>query len=491
MPDPKQRSRPLRSRLLLLAALVLTALAVAGFLWQRQDQAQRRAIAHAAVPQQPALEGWPREFVHQIEAAESRIRSGEAPARSLARLAQLYHANGFHNEALQAYEGLLALEPDNPRWLHLAALILAGQGHSGDAIPLLQELLRREPDYRAARLLLADARFKTGDSERARGAYEPVLENHPDNAHALLGLTRIALAQGQPEDAMVLARRLTGAQPDFTPGWALLATLEDQAGNEESARIARRHASKGTPYTDPPDPWKDALVEDCYDSYLLAVASASPSFADDPAAAARLLRRAIRLAPEDATAHRLLAQLEQRRGRFEVARQHLKRSTELAPGEADGWVFLVRLFAEMHAPAERAQALRRALEHCPDSMSLHLEHGEDLVAAGNLDDALEAFKRARQLRPEEAMPLIQIARIQLHQGKLADGLEAMQAVLRIEPDHPLALSTLALHAIESNHDTRARELLLRARRHARMPEEDLSALSRQFEERFGQAPWSG
>ncbi len=488
MPTDFSPYRSRRRQFALGAGILAIALAVvaASSLW---NSARDRAIVRQSVPERPNLADWPREFIVQIDVSEHGARKGDHAVGALGRLAQLYHANGFHNEALQAYEGLIDVQPENPRWRHLAAHLLAGYGRTDAAIPLLQEVVAQAPDYQPARLLLADTYFKSGDSTTAKLVFTTVLEADPGNPHALLAASRQMLSDGDVHRALANARSLSEKHPAFGPGWTLLATLEAARGDAEAAGIARRQAQQQARSTNhPPDPWKDALVEDCYDPYLLSVAAVNPPYSEDPAAAVRLLERAIRIDPENAVAHRQLGRLQQGRGHHAEARLHLETSTRLAPTVADGWIFLVRLLEEMEQPTDRARVLAEGLRHCPDSMSLHLERGNDLVRAHRLEEALNEFEEARRLRPEEPMPLIQIARVHLHRGDVEDGIVAMRAVLEAVPEHPLALSTLTLHAIQTGNQTEARDLLARARRHARMPEQDLNDLTRNFQEQFGSSP---
>ena len=118
-------------------------------------------IAHTVVvsslPSRPDLTPWSPILSARINQNETLARSFLHPARALAELAQLYHANAFYPQADQCYQGLLRLAPSEARWPYLEANILAGFGRLAEALPLLQRTIELAPDYIPARLRTADA----------------------------------------------------------------------------------------------------------------------------------------------------------------------------------------------------------------------------------------------------------------------------------------------------------------------------------------------
>src|SRR5204862_7149796 len=108
---------------------------------------------------------------------------------------------------------------------------------------------------------------------------------------ASLGLARIDLKARRWPEARTRLTQITAADPDFTPAWALLATVEEQSGDLPAAEAARGH-SMNSGLRLMADPWVDEQMEDCYDPYQLNVA-ASALARRDSAGAMRLLRRSL------------------------------------------------------------------------------------------------------------------------------------------------------------------------------------------------------
>ena len=100
--------------------LVLNAL-MAGTWWWQTGRVQERIAT--LLPPLPALDAAPAALREQLTAAEAEARSHTHAQRGFARLARLYHANGFLDEAARCYAGLRQIEAAEPRWSHLPAAI--------------------------------------------------------------------------------------------------------------------------------------------------------------------------------------------------------------------------------------------------------------------------------------------------------------------------------------------------------------------------------
>lgn len=93
----------------------------------------------------------------RVTQCEQRARQGPDRLDTLAELSRLYHANGFLAATSRCYEGLLRVDPDNPRWMYRFASILAGYGQLHEALPLFRRMVALAPRNLPARLRLAEA----------------------------------------------------------------------------------------------------------------------------------------------------------------------------------------------------------------------------------------------------------------------------------------------------------------------------------------------
>jgi predicted O-linked N-acetylglucosamine transferase (SPINDLY family) len=142
--------------------------------------------------------------------------------------------------AIGVYRRIVELAPADAR-SHAglgAALLLAGD-HTG-AVPVLRRSLEIDPQGFDAAANLGEALRHLKDLEGAAHAFETCLAVKPDAAEGHLGLGRVRIAQGRPEDAR--ASLLAAAQWRRTDGAALatIARLLDESGaREEATRLAQ------------------------------------------------------------------------------------------------------------------------------------------------------------------------------------------------------------------------------------------------------------
>src|SRR3990170_8534324 len=208
----------------------------------------------------------------------------EDAIKTLAAQASALRRAGRAQEAITAYEKLLALRPDlaeswyNLGWLqrqarlfeasldsyrqalnhgvsepeevHLnRAVILSDHlGRADEAEVELNQALALKPDYVPALLNLGNLHEDRGQREPARAAYERALAVDPDNVLALARLAGVAEAAG-PGDPVIARLRAALERPDITAadradlGFAL-GRLLDAVGDYDPAFAAYQAANQ-------------------------------------------------------------------------------------------------------------------------------------------------------------------------------------------------------------------------------------------------------
>lgn len=454
--------------------------ALGGFAW-RQHRISR------VIPAAPAVGSLRPELADALAAARKGARSWLRPVAGLAQLSRLYHANGLYPEALQCYTALEQLQSREARWPHLHASILASFGRGDEALPLAQRAVQLDPEYLAARIRLGDILTKANRGPEAAAVYAEVLRRAPGEPYALLGLARLAIAEGDWLRARTHLQAAIQADADCIGALSLLVTVATHDGRADEARALQQRIA-GREHRDPSDPWLDGLAEDCYDPYRLGIAAAVANVSGDGATARRWLERAVELAPDSASSRRLLAKLLHAQGDLPGARRHLERAVALEPGDADAWVLLVDVLDALgdHASADRA--LRAGLAACPQSGALHYSLGRRLAAAGRYEPAIAELKLAKRLRPSEASPYIDLAQVYFRLERIDEGLAEMRGALIVQPGHPLALQVLTRDAIVRGDEAAARRGLQELRTLARANPADFDVIAREFAQRFGRTP---
>ncbi|HEU5081460.1 MAG TPA: tetratricopeptide repeat protein [Opitutaceae bacterium] len=474
---------------LVVAAVAIAAAGAGAYVVKHsRDRGAEQAIAQA-VPQRPNLASWPQEMVRLVSTCEDICRGGTKAERveALTKLADLYHANGFLPEAIQAYRGLIAAEPDNARWLHRVASIYDSYGNLEEAVKLWRAASDKAPDYLPVRIHLADALVKLRQPAEAQTQYESVLKNDDANAYAQLGLARIDLENGRKNEARERLERITQSKNNLL-GADLLVAVYDQLGMTREADQMRSQTRLAAGYTNIPDPWIDDMYDACFDPYRLLLLGSAADFAGKPDKAREYLEKAVRIAPNYAMAEFQLATHYDRSGNLTTALEHAKKSIALAQDFSDGWLEMISLYRRTGDDVTADRLLTEALSRAPNSPALHMEHGRRLAKAGNVADAIEQFRIATKLRPEEAEAHVEIAKLFLASDRVSEGVAELEAALRAEPGYPLAISALTLHWIMSGDQVKASAMFKKVEHQPRIPENERARLAQAFRDRFGQSP---
>lgn len=472
------KSRPL---ILSLVAVAVVSVGVAGF-WLRSQQ--RAEILAASVPQRPSIESWPAEFGQRIASSEQRIADGSAAVDALGELSRLYHANGFYEEAVRCYSGLIQLDAKQAVGLHRLAVILAGFGDADGALPLWERVIELEPSYIAAQLKYADLLLKQNRLDEASAAYSGVLARESGEPYATLGLARCEYEAGDWEAARTLLEPLV-ARTNYRLGYDLIVTVYQQLGLDIRASVIRGKEKASGAYRDPPDPWIEELYDDCYDVYRLSLAAGEAQGAGNSALALRRLERALRFAPDAVSIHFQMGGTYFSMKAYSKAREHFQRCTELDPKFSDGWSQLSILLETVGDRAGADRVLAEGLANCPESPGLHFLHASRLKAAGRVDEAAAEFRESIRLRPNEADAYIELAMIHFGQNENEIGVREMESALEAEPEHPVVLATLALNAIINGDEAGAREWLGRASDQPRVDPEKMKELKSAYRNKFG------
>ncbi|MFQ4168366.1 tetratricopeptide repeat protein [Scytonema millei] len=135
------------------------------------------------------------------------------------------------NSKIQAYEQLLQTDPDNFDALVELANLRIQQGQPNLAIPLMEKLVRQEPERLELQLNLAQLYKLTEQLPKAESTYDRVLLQEKDNVAALVNKALIRIERG---DRQTANRLFTQAEKVAPPN--LKAKVRDIAKNSLSGR---------------------------------------------------------------------------------------------------------------------------------------------------------------------------------------------------------------------------------------------------------------
>lgn len=422
-----------------MLALVGMAFA-AGNYGLRQAQVSR---VRAALPAAPATAS---NATLRDMLADARKRAGSGRLGDVAELGRLYHANGYRREAEICWRLLTREQPREARWSYYLADLLRTAGDQTAVEELLTRTVAADPLAASAWLQLAEMKLKRGRLDAATTDYQRRLELLPDDPYAKLGLARIALQQGRPEETLQRLERLLAQHPKFPTAHNLYAELQAAAGNEDLADHHRWLGHTAGRFREADDAWIRELDERCYDPgrlLLLSVIADQTGQGDRGRAG---LEKAIALDPGFALAYEKLGSLLLEQGSFEAARDVLLRGLNHAKdGKASAYHYheLFKAYEKLHQLEHALHILEIGLRQHPDSPELLYIWGNWCKAEGRLEEAAAAYRRAIESNPAYVEADYALATLLLESARRQEAVEALNRALTMQPTFPKALLLLA------------------------------------------------
>jgi capsular polysaccharide biosynthesis protein/Flp pilus assembly protein TadD len=252
----------------------------------------------------------------------------------------------------------------------------------------------------------AQARLRAGEAEAAEALLARGREADPGSA-AMAFLHGVALLMsGRHRDAAgALAAALAIEPGNARAGLLLTRALRaagDRAGTE-AARARLLEAAGGDPD-------------------LLAEVAADLLEEEEPDAAARLLERALEIAPGHAGALHNLGVALARAGLIEAAEERLSAALDRAPGSHATAAALAGV-ALARGDADRALGLARGLVAAGANLAeARGVEGRALAAKGDAAGALAAFEEAARLAPGDAAAALNLARALEAGGRVGEAM---------------------------------------------------------------------
>ncbi len=379
------------------------------------------------------------------------------------------HQAGRLGSAAPLYRKVLAGEPENADALHLLGVLYHQQGDHDRAVELMGRAVVLEPNVPAFHANLAEAYRALGRHERAAGCCRAALRLFPDHPEALCNLGLALQALGRHDEAVEQFRAALSMRPDFALVHSNLGISLRELRQADAALDHFRRAVELDPVSAPARTNLGQLLLDlgraqealphCREAVRLQPDWAAlhhnlgnalrlghglrpcPNTMLVEARAAYL--EALRLDPNLALAHAHLGLTLQAENKLGDALVWLKRAVELAPGDATIWEHLAELHGEREDHAEAVLCWERVLAINPDAAGAHLSVGWALQEAGRLAEAGRHYEDAARLQPDSAVARLNIGGLREEQGDLAGAEAAFREALRLQPAYALPRARLA------------------------------------------------
>jgi tetratricopeptide (TPR) repeat protein len=354
-----------------------------------------------------------------LGAAARKARQGELePAKGLLRRLNELSPNqpdglqlkgelnlraGNHDQARRTYENLAQRENRSPRALFGLVRAFEAAGERDKSRPLIDELLKAQPNHVGA--LLAQARVAVDDGEDT-AAFETVALIEGDKQQYASPLDR---ARGQEIQADILYRqeKLTKA----TAAYQAAFKLDDQS--------VRSHLGLGNIY------YRRGEMTDALTHFKLA------RRIDPQNLAARL-----------GYAEALISAVGD--DNLQQARQTLQEAQNSHGDEPRVHFLLGRVLQEQNHPDESRQSYEKAIALKADYLEPYLALSDLLIKRERTDEAMKVLASARRALPHNPRIYVNMGLSHLDRDEYAEAEQEFRRALQAGPNHPDALFSLGI-----------------------------------------------
>ena len=318
--------------------------------------------------------------------AENRQNANPKLDRQFQSAVAQYNAGQFAEAAAQL-EDLLPRVPNNFEVQELLGLVYASMSQDAKAIEHLEAAVRLKPNSAAARTNLAASLSRSGDAQRAGEQFRKALELEPRDFSANHNLGEFYV----------------------------------QSGKIEAARPLLQQAQRINPSS--------------YDnSYDLAMAD----FLTGRLGEARQLAQSMVLRKNTGELHNLLAQIEEKDGKFVAAANEFETAAHMDPSDDNLFDWGSELL--LHRTYEPAiEVFRQATRRYPNSPRLLIGLGMALYSRGIYEDAVTALLAAADLDPADPRCYLFLSKAyDSSPNQAQEVIQRFQRYAELQPNNALA-----------------------------------------------------
>lgn len=305
------------------------------------------------------------------------------------------------------------------------ATSLIDRGQAGEAIRLLREVTREQPDNVAALHLLGIAQRRGGRLDEALRLQQSLTEREPEFASAWQEIGICHSTAGRVEDAIAAFRRATAIDSRLVNSWKFLGDLAAGQGDTDAAIEAYRQC--------PTESAGDPLLARARE----LLQAGRPGRAD-PVLQAFLERNG-----PHAEALHLRAQAAVRLGAVTdtlvLLEQALQADRDFVPARFD----YVNLLSRRQRYAEALREADRLLAADPGRTPFHLLKAALLDRSGQYAEAIGMLENLLETDPSQAHVWTGLAMLQRTLGRRAEAVNSLHKAIDAQPDRGEAWYLLA------------------------------------------------
>jgi putative PEP-CTERM system TPR-repeat lipoprotein len=392
--------------------------------------------------------------------------------RTMMTAARLAAADEQWTAAQEMLQQILRRAPEFRAAQFMLGAVHKENGNLGQAEMHLSAVVAASPENASARRLLAETRLELNKAEAAREALQPLTSDTASDVGSLSMAAGASLSLGDVDEAIELLERGVANEPDnvdlkmqlalaylrdkkLDRAKQLLTSLPDMVGERNEF-----HRDMLMVMTKLGQGEQEGALEDAralrdkwpgrVDAHGLVGSIEMVTGSLESARAS--LERGLEIAPDDVSSLRYLAQLEILENDLEAARDRYLVILALQPNDARSMVSLARLAARAENHDEARDWLEKARTADSGSVSARAMLAAHYLSFRDYAAARGVAEEAVQLRPNDPRLQNLLGLAQLYGGNYRDSISSLEKASELDPDEPSYRLNLArAHSARGNN----------------------------------------
>ena len=347
------------------------------------------------------------------------------------RMVEVLGTEGKRDQAAKIVDALLKQDPKDSDVIAMHATLLLQTGDPKQiktVINELQPLVSKTPKNATLHYNLGRAYMATSDSQnldQARIHFQEAIKLEPRYIPAKLALAELQMAHGENATAVQTAEEILKADPTNLPAHLLRSNGLMRMGEMQKAREEMATALKMYPKSN------DVVFQLGQLEYI------EKNYKQAEAAFQALIQAG------DARGLPGVMESKVAQGQWDQAIEAAQTQLKQAPDRGDYRLSLAKIYFRAGKYAESSAQYQMLIDKNPKVADLYVRLGESRENANDVNGAIEAFKKAKEIDSANFLPVLELALLYNRAGRDEEARKTYEEVIKLQPDNVEALNNLA------------------------------------------------
>jgi tetratricopeptide (TPR) repeat protein len=384
-----------------------------------------------------------------------------------------FRAREYESARIQYEAGMKAFPKDKSAYQKRMVELMATLGRNPDANQLLAAILKDNPKDNDAIAMRAALMLQTGDVAQitqATNDLQSLVSNTPNNHLLRFNLARAYLAKSDLEQARLQLEAAIKIRPDFLVARDMLAKLYLQKGDfakalkeadetialnkdDLQAKLTRSTALMGVGDKQKAREELETVLKIAPNNSDARYQAGYLAWQDkDFKKAEEIFDDLYKANPKDVRGLVGMVETLASANRMPDAIKVMEATVNKDPERRDFRLVLANMYVRNQRYDDAIHLIQELLKTDPKSIDLLVRLAETERRKGDINVAIDTFRRASQANPTDTRSLLQLGLLMDGTGRREQAKPIYEQILKIQPDHPIALNNLAFIKAEEGVD---------------------------------------